>query len=229
MAPVEGTLGGMEISANTTASALLISRKASTALGALILHQNDSFTLSLYLCKETGNVAAPITVISLPTGYTRIALGARSADNLAEAGLLFSATAFTPVGSGQTLHYDALVSLNTAAITAKFPDSDTTKATLAVLLDIELRNEDASQILTVVSQARATIHRDIYRPDEGIPASGDPAYPLASALMLRAPADAGYRFTADNLFQLWNPTQGIYQTVFLTGAAGAESIVIAAS
>ncbi len=218
----------MEISVNTTARGLLVSRKASTALGQLVVHQNDRFTLSLYLCAETGDVAAPINVIALPADFTRIALGARSKDNLAEDGLLFSATEFVAVGEGQSLHYEAEININTAALAAKFPDSDLTKANLPALLDIELRSEDGTKVLTVASQVAILIRRDIYRQAEGVPESGDPAYPLPGALALRAPANGGYRLTDGNLLQLWNPTQGTYQTVFLDGAPGAESIVIAA-
>lgn len=210
---------------NTTRNQLVVSTRSLTPLGTLVLKQNDKWTLSLYLTAETGEANAPLTVIPLPAEFTRISVGARSADNLEEADLLFSVTSFTEVGSGQTLHYEAEVNLATASIEAKFPEESTTLRALSALLDIELRNEDGTKRRSVVSQGLVTIHRDIFRGTEGVPLDGDPVYPAPEAIALKAPTDGGYKIDGVNL-QLWNATQEIYQTVYLVGTAGAESLVV---
>lgn len=218
----------MEINADTAARSLLVSRKSTTPLAAWILKQNDAFVISLYFCKATGVPTAPFDVIAMPDDYTRIALAARPLENLTEDALLFSATEWELVGSGVTLHYEANLNLNTEALLAKFPDTDHTTRSIEALLDIELRSEDATKRESVVSLQRVLIHRDIYRGDEGVPVDGDPAYPLPEDVMLKAPADGGYRVAGDGTFQIWNPTQGAYQTIGLIGAPGAETLIIAA-
>jgi hypothetical protein len=216
----------MVFNCNLTRGGLLVSRANTTPLGTAALHQNDRFTLSLYFVEETGSATNQLTVVPIPTQFTRIALAARSADNLVEDFLLFSATDFTQIGTGEDLHYEAYLNLTTGGLEAKFPVDEPTKRALNALLDIELRSEDGTDRLTPVRQWLLTITRDIYRGIEGVPVDGDPVYPLPGSIALKAPTDGGYRINGVNL-QLWNATQEIYQTVYLTGGAGAESLVIA--
>lgn len=212
----------MEINVNQTARTLLIGRNSTTRMGTLVLHQGDRCVLSVWLCDETGTVTSPLTVAAMGEDYTRISVAARALNAL-DGDLLFSATEFTEVGSGSTFHYEAELSLHTTQIDDLF-DSATTK-TAAALLDIELSNELGDKRLTLVGQWPTTIQRDIYTGDEVAPDDAVPPYPASTAIALKAPADGGYRIHGVN-FQLWNPTQGKYQTVFITGAAGAETLAI---
>lgn len=212
----------MEWFANQTAKELVISKDATTQLGNLVLHQGDISTLKLWLLTETGETLTPFAVAAMDAEYTHISVAARAATDLDEE-LLFSATLFAEVGEDDELHYEATLSLNTEQIAELFT-SDTMK-TVAALLDIELSNDAGDKRLTVVGQWPVTIQRDLYAGTEGVPTDGEPAYPAADAIALKAPTDGGYRIHGVNL-QLWNTTQGKYQTVFLVGAAGAETIAI---
>lgn len=220
----------MDFNVNLTRREATISRTATTTLQEWRVHQNDKFTLSVWLMAESGDATAPLSVVAMPAEFSKMVVAARSLDDLLEASLLFSAgiaVDFVAVGSGPTLHYEAELNVNTAALAAKFPGSDHTKRALSALLDIELRNADATKILTVVGQLAVKIQRDVYRGTEGVPLDGDPAYPLPADIALREPEDGAYRITPEGLLQLWNVTQGDYQTVSLIGAAGAESLAIA--
>jgi hypothetical protein len=212
----------MELNVNQTARTLVASRDSNSRLGTLTLHQGDRFTISVWLLDETGSAVAPLEVAAMDAEYTHISVAARATTDLDE-DLLFSATAFAQVGEDDELHYEATLNLNTEQIAALFT-SDTTK-TAAALLDIELSNDVGDKRLTVVGQWPVTIQRDLYAGTEGVPTDGEPAYPAADAIALKAPTDGGYRINGVNL-QLWNTTQGKYQTVFLVGAAGAETIAI---
>ncbi|MBA4136771.1 MAG: hypothetical protein C0518_05590 [Opitutus sp.] len=77
--------------------------------------------------------------------------------------------------------------------------------------------------------------------ESGAGVTGTPAEPVEqyytrteadARFLLRSPEDAAFRFTRDiaghAVFQLKNNTTGDYQTVFIDGAEGAESIAIAA-
>ncbi len=212
----------MELNVNQTARTLVVSRDSNSRLGTLTLHQGDRFTISLWLLDETGSAVTPLEVAAMDADYTHISVAARATADLDE-DLLFSATAFAEVGEDDELHYEATLNLNTEQIAALFT-SDTTK-TAAALLDIELSNDAGDKRLTVVGQWPVTIQRDIYIGDEVAPDDADPAYPAADAIALKAPTDGGYRIHNNN-FQLWNPTQGKYQTIYITGAAGAETLAI---
>ena len=216
----------MDLFANLTANTLTVSLAALTKLATMVGHQGDRYTLSLWLATETGLATAPLAVAALPAEFDSIALGARSKDNLEEADLLFSVTDWAEVGTGDTLHYEAEINFGTTSIAAKFPEANVTKRFQDALLDIELLNSgDPTLRRTIVSQWPVRIDRDINRGTEGVPVDGDPAYPLPGAIALKAPTDGGYRIDGVNL-QLWNSTQGIYQTIYLTGASGAEALTI---
>lgn len=215
----------MNFTCNITARQLLVSRQALTALGPGVVHQNDRFTVSVWLTEETGVATQPTTVVALPAEFTRISMGARPVSNLEEEGLLFSAVDFEAVGSGQALHYEAMLSLNTEEIDAKFEALGATARSIEALLDIELSNADNTKRKTIVLQWPVTIRRDIFRGTEGVPTPGTPTYPPADALALNTPEDGGYRILG-GVLELWNPTQAKYQPIALSGDAGEETLVV---
>jgi hypothetical protein len=64
-----------------------------------------------------------------------------------------------------------------------------------------------------------------YETDTGVMRIGDGVSNFLSLTpWFRSQVPGKYRFKADGTFELWNPTQGLWQSLTLTGAAGLEGI-----
>jgi len=176
-----------------TAETLVVSARATTALGPVRLHQGDRGGIALYFLQQTGNEADPYDVVPLPAPYTRIHLGTRPAGDLDEDGFLCSVAGavgsgetWQQVGAGSDLHYEAtLFSRATAPIDAAFTAAGQAAKTLAALLDVELADDAYEANTTPVKQAAVSITRDIYRGDEGLEDDPDPPYPAPGAILTR--------------------------------------------
>lgn len=219
----------MQLFADQDGQMLLTQSTAILPLGVLPVWQLNDTTLNLWLLNRTGTTSSPLTVSALAPAYTDIVVACRPVGDLNEAGLLFSASGFTASGTGQTLRYQAEINFNTTAINALFTDATT--QTAPALMDIVLigTSAGATPRQTVVGQWPTTIFRAMYLGTEGVPTSGTPAYPTPSQIALKAPASGGYLIDSSGLLKLWNPDQGIYQTISLKGAAGSEELAISAS
>jgi hypothetical protein len=164
----------MKLYLDTTNGRLVTSATDATPLGSLPVHQGDIGSVQLVLLAETGNIAAPFTVIDLPTPYASITLGARLASNLMQEELLFSATGWVASGTGPTRVYTASLNRETSGLADAFPDANLTLRSVDALLDIQWTSADESEKATPLRQWPVTITRDLVRDTEGVPTSGSP-------------------------------------------------------
>lgn len=159
----------MKLYLNLTAKTFVTSATDNTQLGTLSVKQGDNTTLDLVLLEETGNIASPLTVVALPAALDTIHFGARSADDLTETDLLFSADDFTASGTGPTRKYTSPITFDTASILAKFAAESDSETAIAALADIEFRSEDGDNE-TPLDQWPIRISRDILRDTDSMPA-----------------------------------------------------------
>lgn len=209
----------MDLNVDMVGGQLLTTRAALARLDTLALHQNDRFRVTLWLLGRTGTADDPLHVTTLPEGLTEIVLAGRPASNLVEEDLLFSVADWEEVGDGETLHWEGVMNLNTAAIAAKFPADDPASRSLEVLVDLELRSADAQERQTILRQYPAQLTRDIYRGTEGVPADGDPVYPLPAEILTRA-ADGLHRKYGKTLLPIGTTDLEIsFEPAFASGGA----------
>lgn len=176
----------MTLYVDLTAETLVVSDQSTTPLGTVRLHQGDNGDITLVFLEQTGTESAPYDRVEIPAAYSKIHLGVRPKDDLDEDDLLCLASDFVETGSGATLRYVADFNRHTEEIAAAFTAGGETATSLACLLDIELSDTDNTVRATPVKQAATTITRDIYRGDEGEPASSAPPYPDADELLTRS-------------------------------------------
>ena len=181
--------------------------------------QNDKLRLRVWFVTPAAIDAAAPTVTALAAGAA-IALGARPATDLDEAGLLFSATGFVEVGEGAELHYEAELNLNTQALAVAMAG----RARLAVKVDIEIQDAGNTARITV-PQFDAIILRDVFRGTEGIPESGDLPYPAPAQIVLRQQNGSPLQVGSDGTPYLFNPQTQQYHRLALQGIAGAVVVV----
>jgi hypothetical protein len=220
----------MDIYVDPAGNQLLTQAAAITRMQFLPGNQLNDTTLRLWNLQRTGSAAGPLQVAAIDaviSAFASIVVICRPLKDLNATDPLFSAVDFTAVGSDETLHYEATLNLDTTTLAALFTDSTT--ATVAALLDVVYLSADATVRETQVAQFPVTIYRALYLGTEGVPTSGSPSYPAPSAIALKAPVNGGYFIDSAALFKLWNPTQAIYQTIWLDGAPGAETLHIGAS
>lgn len=136
--------------------------------------------------------------------------------------LLVSGTGFVLTGAGAERRYEALVNFNTTALVNAFGD----ETVLPVLCEIRVQN--AANTIRKVYPFYAQIQKRIY-DGEGDPIEATPDYPTPDAVALRVPANGTYRVktTGDGqYFQLKHRTTGLWHTVFVDGAEGAEALAL---
>ena len=165
-----------------TAGPLLDSAISLVSGSKPVWNQNDKFTLRLFFLTPGATSFVPPTLTALDAGAV-IVLGGRPAANLDTAGLLFSATDFTKSADDDPLgiYYYSDLNLNTEALATAL----TSVKNISVLVDLEIQNAANTQRLTV-PQFAVTILHDVVHGDEGVPVSGDPVYPVPSAIELVA-------------------------------------------
>ena len=176
----------MEINIDRSGGQLLTSRTSITRLNTLLMDQADrDLPFAVWLLDRTGSESAPLTPMALPAPYTQLIVIVRNKANVATGDPLVEVTTFASAGAGAALHYQAALTVDTAAVAAQFPDSNPTKLTLDALLDVVLSTDDALTQEVIVRQQACTIFRRLYQGTEGTVASV-PAYPLPGALALAA-------------------------------------------
>lgn len=152
--------GGMEC--------LLDGKSSSFAQAEPQLAQGDELLLKLFF-RRRGAAGAASTAVQLATG-ANIVLAAKEEDGLAEATLLFSAAAFVETGTGDDLHYESALNLNTDELDAAITGGDP----LPVRVDVEVQNGGNTYRLTY--QFDMAISPQVY-DGEADPTPGTPAYP----------------------------------------------------
>jgi hypothetical protein len=172
---IEPTVGIVSISQAATA--------VITTSGPHFLATGDTPTIAGVSGANAGtlNGSPSVTVLSPTTFSVPVnTTGNANTGGTVTTGLLFSATGFTEVGSGDTLCYQATeFNLNTAALEAYMAG----ETTLPVYVDIDILSADATQRRRLVMQANGLVYRAIYRGSEGVPASGSPAYPVPTSIL----------------------------------------------
>jgi hypothetical protein len=132
--------------------------------------------------------------------------------------LLFAASGFQQVGSGNTRHYEAVLNLNTAALR----EAIGTSATLAVIVDIELQNADNSRRMTY--QFLAVVNAEYVATASGVELPGL-HYPAPDQLVLRQQDYSPCKFAADGTPYLWEPVTQRYYAVGLQVVDGVVVLV----
>lgn len=184
----------MDLNLDITTGRLLLSQESTAALETLVLSHKATIPIRLRLLQATGVPSAPYEVVALddigPGTYTVIVLGARTKRNLAEEGFLFSADDFIADGTGDDLVYEATLNLNTEALDEKFPGTNRITKSLDALLSIQFQNAGNTSREPGIEQWPVHIKRAVITGEEGVPTSGDPPYPTASALAASLAAKA---------------------------------------
>ena len=194
------------------------------ALTRLDLVLRDTYSVSLAVMTPQANLGAPYVAGEVGAGQS-IRFGAKASGSFA-GGFLFSALTWVLTGSGTTARYTADLSLNTAALIAAMPASGTLDVTGEfVVIGAALENIDSTQFTVRIAL-------DVIRGSEGALADPDPPYAtvdyvdaaIASAIPING---ANTRFF-NGYFQIWNPTQSLWHTLWATGAAGSETLTLGA-
>lgn len=202
--------------------------------------QNDIFEVRL----RFGNPGATIldALAAVDAGTDELILAGKAASNLSAEDLLFSATGFTKVVTGADIYYTATLDLTPTALKTAL---DAAGGTLKCRVDIKDTSEDNTRRITL-PQFEVTILEAVYQGTEGAAETGNPLYPLASAIELIAhkaqpsgyagldaegkldpsviPAEAA-RFHGGFL-QVLNKITGKWHSVFADGEDGAADLQI---
>lgn len=140
----------------------------------------DKFPLLLYFRKRSASTGAASAAQELdPTN--NIIFACKKTSAITGTTLLFSATGFTKIGSGDDLYYQAMLNLYTPELTAAMT-TVVAPYTLPVRIDIEIQNADNTARSTF--QFDALIKKHVYA-GESNPVPAAPLYPAPSQLMLR--------------------------------------------
>lgn len=201
---------------DATRGPLLKSAASITPGQTPVWNQGDKFKLRLWFLTEAASANEAPTVTALAGGAS-IAIAGRTKTDLEDGGLLFFADEFVAVGTGDDLHYEGDIDLNTEPLATAIVD----KARLTARVDIQI--EQGGDRVTI-PQFDLLILRDIYRGTEGVPTEGDPIYPTPDQVLVRAPANGSYRVVTNEdgtFMQFYNPTTGKYHTLFPDGPEGA--------
>ena len=140
----------------------------------------DSVPCRLWFLKAsptTGTAPTPISVLSDGMG---ILFGAKATSNLSAAGFLFSQTAWTAVTDASGIHYEGILTFDSPALRTAIASANQ----LPLTVDVRLVNADNTSRLTY--QFSATCYKGAILGTEGVPASGDPVYPLPSQIALKS-------------------------------------------
>lgn len=199
---------------------LLIRKSGATDPETPSLMQGDVLTLRLFFREVLSGEFADSTATTIATGDV-ITLAAKK--DVDQTDLLFSASSFT-AGTDTTYgaYYAATLDLTTAELEAAL---DAAEDTLTVPVDIEVQN--AANTRRSTFRFTVDVVQQVYA-GETDPAPAEPSYPAPAAIMLKNPTGANYRVSAGGNFQLWNPTQSKWHTIWITGAAGAEQVTLGA-
>ena len=92
--------------------------------------------------------------MALPAPYTQLIVIVRNKANVATGDPLVEVTTFASADAGAALHYQAALTVDTAAVAAQ-SDSDPTKLTLDALLNVVLSTDDALTQEVIVRQQAA--------------------------------------------------------------------------
>jgi hypothetical protein len=142
-----------------------------TTSGPVFVHA-DKLTLNLHFMRQD---AATKQWASQQLANTSIVFAGKYNSTL-----MFSVTSFTEVESSGEYYYSGTIDLNTSAL-----DTALTTAGKAITVptDLELQNADNTQRATF--QFNSTVNPQNYSGGEGVPESGDPAYPSPSSIVTR--------------------------------------------
>jgi hypothetical protein len=199
----------------------------------------DIFTLILWPRATSGVQGAATTTVQL-ANPSEMGFTGKLTTNLGATTTLFSVFGFTEQVDGNgNYSYSAILSLDTDELLGS---EDGTvigalngKTSINVMGEIE---NFGALIGGVTQELRLqfplVIYPPVYNGTEGSPQPGSPSYYNTAQSDARyaqnTPAGGSYEIVPDGaggfLFKLWNPTQAKFQSVYLTGAAGAEQLVI---
>ena|GEM_PF-6175619 len=131
----------------------------------LTLVLRDQVPIALYPVQENTGDGDAYVAYTLPTGYT-VKCSMKASTGLAGQPLAFQGD----WGALDSDHYDATLSLNTAALVAAVGD----ETSLAVMLELTL--QDASGNNRDSTQVNVTILADVHRPTDAAPTSLSPLF-----------------------------------------------------
>jgi hypothetical protein len=131
----------------------------------------------------------------------------------------------TTSDEGPTYYTEAQTNSAIAAAVAAFSAGLTLNGLLPNGAPLRVTANGALQIFNAAENTFHTLLIDGATPGAEVP-KFRPGWSIGFAL---AGVAAKYRFKNDGTFQLWNATQGKFQTVTITGAAGHEAPQIAAA
>lgn len=210
----------------TPGNVLLMSLADRTSPSAPVLIEADKFLVRVRFCDLPVSFGGAATTVELPEDNVIVLAGKKVRGTGAS---LFAATDFTKVTAGGQIYYQAVLNLNTVALPAAFANGE---QQITVWVDVEVQapaSDGGDDPDRITYQFPVTVLRQAYA-GEGAPTSGDPVYPAPELLVVKQPANGGYRFVSDGgagiIFQLKNGTTGKFHSLFVTGAEGAETLAI---
>lgn len=200
---------------------LLARRSELLPAEAPVLVDGEKVLLRVQWVAPAATLEGAPAVVALEAGDVILfSLKTRASD----ATLLASGTGFLASGVGAELRYEALVNLDTAPMAAAVAE----EPVIAAIGEIRVQN--AANTARKSYQFPVTLRRRVYA-GEGDPVAANPQYPAADAVALRVPANGTYRIKTavdGQYFQLKHAATGLFHSVFLTGAAGAETLAFGA-
>lgn len=184
----------------------------------------DTYEVSLAVMTPQTILGSPYVAGEVSAGQS-IRFGAKAPGSFV-GGFLFSALTWVLTGSGTTARYTADLSLNTAALI----NAIGTSAYLDVVgefvvIGAALENIDSTQV-------NIRVMPDVIRGTEGALADPDPPYATVdyvdAAIAGAIPINGANTRFHNGYFQVWNATQSKWHTLWATGAAGSETLMLGA-
>lgn len=181
-------------------------------------NQGDTFPLRVRFVRQASGPGL-FTIVRKPTEFAVMHLSGRPVEDLEDDDLvLFDAgTWVESVVSGEYV-YTGTLSLNTDSIN----DHLGAELEKEVLWQLELSNVSPERRWTPVNRGKGILYRDIFRATSA-PTTPLPGYPEPEDIALNA--GTNYRIVG-GVLQLHNTSAGTWHEIHLTGAAGAEQLVI---
>jgi len=184
-----------------------------------IFIQSDKFPLQLYFRERSATTGgASAAVEQDPTD--NIVFACKKTSELTGSTLLFSATGFVKVGTGDDICYQAMLDLYTLELIAAMT---TYTQPLAVKVDIEIQNADNSERTTF--QFDAQIKKHVYA-GESNPLPAAPLYPAPSQIMLKHADGASIVFVDGRHPYLYCSHCGLYFPFVLEYKNGGHALNI---
>ena len=162
----------MELFVDKVGKQFITGKAAPTPLGTVRLGENIIEPVTIWLLDRAETSGEPLTAAALDAAFSGLVLAGRPQADLELPDLLFSVDDFTEVGTGDDLHYEGLLSLNTVAIQTALVGLKT----LSIFLEVEAIGVAPTRNSRLTPHASAVLLRDIYRGDEGAPEESNPLF-----------------------------------------------------